>query len=78
MLLHLSWHPNGSYQKQQFWLEESTRRVRRYAGYTAAWNHKNCMDLGNLRKSEGNQALGNRVCISLYDDKMMSIYLRVS
>ena len=44
-MAHLAWHLKGIHEKEQFWLEERTKRVRGYAVIPTMMNLTNCFDL---------------------------------
>jgi hypothetical protein len=49
---HLSGHPKGIREKERFWPEDGSKRVRRYDRVPGCEEPRNCVDLRNLGKSE--------------------------
>ena len=60
-LAHLAWHLKGIHEKERFWLEERTKRVRGYDGIPTIMNRTNCFDLWKLGKSAWDRLLGRIV-----------------
>jgi len=72
---HLSWHPKGIHGKEQFWLEERRKSVRRYyklPGHGEPHTLRGSMTV--LQECVEPRAGKNRVHISLYDNKIVSIH----
>jgi len=66
-LLHLSRHPNGIHEEEQFWLEQHRNWVRRYDTTRHSWSMQ-LREWWHPGESEWDQKLGKIECVfSLYD-----------
>jgi len=62
-LAHFAWHPKGICEKERFWLEERTNRVRGYEDIPTMMNRTNCFNLWKLGKSAWDRVLEKIECV---------------